>query len=178
MNLTRNQVAIGVALLIVAGALLFVYLRIEDRVDDPLAQRRFSERLLQRHAQVLEAYRAAHDDAWPADYRTLAAFSRELAAANEPDLRLGFGANVASGGGVYRYRAPAGDGPDSVVMASDKAHPALPIGTPLEDGPAEAAIPAVHYVLRADLSIDTLSETEQRRQVPWVYAGAPAEERP
>jgi len=158
-----------IALLVVGGAILWVYMSIEEPAEDLHLRRQSSVELLQAHAAVLSAYRAAHDGAWPEDLVELRSFSKQ-----NPELpRLGIGGdavpNSTAGAGFYEYHVPQEDDPENVlVMASNKAHRAVLLGDRYRGKQAERSLPPVQYAIDRDLQVIEISEAEQAARAPWL----------
>ena len=123
----RFQAAIAVAVLLVAGAAVYVWWQLEPIEEDRGRQRADSALVLERYATVLTRYRAAHADSWPPSIRDLDQFSRTL---SDESLHLGWASRAVIGAGTYRYRPPAEPNPGGYLTTvtahapSTKAHPA------------------------------------------------------
>lgn len=169
----RLQAAVAVALLLVAASAVYIGMRMESVPElDPRAERQLSQDRLRRHAVVFRRYREAHDGAWPADLLSLRRFSKALPEAQR--LRW-FDAAVA-GAGIYQYRRPpAAAAAETIVMAAPMAHAAAEWTDPASG--ATTRLPATHYVLRADLTVESIPPVEQERRVDWLDENdAPAAE--
>ena len=146
----------GVALAIIAAAVVYIAVEIDDPQQEPVLQRQQSRARLLQHSQVFAAYQQQHQGNWPSSWRELRRFSLSL-----PDSRLHIGVlgRAVPGGGIYEYRQPNNE--SDVIMASEMIHEAI-----LTSAPAQ---PAIHFILDAQLQVRSLSEQQQRRLAPWLY---------
>jgi hypothetical protein len=152
-----------VLLLVVAAGAMVVNRSLRVAQERPAVQRLESQSRLRQFAAAIAAYRD-HHGAWPS---SLAVVIR--------DAHLGLGANAVRGGGVYRYRCPPADaGGGYVVMWSELNHAGIKRGEPWggEGQVADRDIPAVAYILDANLNVEELDLDEFARRAPRPIGGA------
>ncbi|HYE04736.1 MAG TPA: hypothetical protein VEL07_04365 [Planctomycetota bacterium] len=150
--MSRSTAITIVFVLIMAFGAVIVAREFRGALTRPAVQRLEHQRTLAALAAALKDYRADHR-AWPDTLFQLLKHSQEL----------GLGANRG-----YQYRKPAGDAPDEIVISSQAFHPAVPAGQPWggEGDLAPVDVPAVAYVVTADLVVRELPLDEARRRSP------------
>ncbi|MBA3847924.1 MAG: hypothetical protein H0X45_14945 [Planctomycetes bacterium] len=150
--MSRSTAITIVFVLILAFGAVIVAREFRGALARPAVQRLEHQRTLATLAEALKDYRA-DQHAWPDTLFQLLKHSPEL----------GLGANRG-----YQYRKPDSDAADQIIISSEAFHPAVPAGQPwgAEGELATAEVPAVAYVVTADLVVHELPLDEAARRSP------------
>ncbi len=150
--MSRSTAITIVFVLILAFGAVIVAREFRGALARPAVQRLEHQRTLATLVEALKDYRT-DEHAWPDTLFQLLKHSQEL----------GLGANRG-----YEYRKPVGDAPDQIVISSQAFHPAVPAGQPwgAEGELAPDEVPAVAYVVTADLVVRELPLDEARHRSP------------